>query len=77
MKAIHKVQKITFSGSQMKMKVDGKEIVVNLTKVSQIASCGTSKFTRIIFENQTEIIINGKFDAVKMEIKRQLKNEEA
>jgi hypothetical protein len=35
------------------------------------------KITKIIFENQTEIIINGKFDAVKMEIKRQLKNEEA
>ena len=35
MKAIHKVQKITFSGSQMKLKVDGKEITVNLTKTSQ------------------------------------------
>lgn len=51
--------------------------MINLTKVYQIASCGNSKFTRIIFENQIEIIINGKFDAVKMEIKRQLKNEEA
>ena len=51
--------------------------MINLAKVSQIASCGERKFTRIIFENQTEIIINGKFDAVKMEIKRQLENEEA
>ena len=35
MKTIHKVQGITFSGSQMKMKVDGKEIIINLTKVSK------------------------------------------
>ena len=34
MKAVHKIQKISFSGSQMKMKVDGKEVVVNLTKMS-------------------------------------------
>jgi len=49
--------------------------MINLAKVSQIASCGERKFTRIIFENQTEIIINGKFDAVKMEIKHQLESE--
>lgn len=35
MKVIHKIQKIYFSGSQMKMRVDGKEIVINLTKTSQ------------------------------------------
>ena len=35
MKLIHKIQKISFSGSQMNVKVDGKEVVVNLTKVSQ------------------------------------------
>ncbi len=35
MKAIHKVQKIVFSGSLMKMKVDGTEVVVNLTKASK------------------------------------------
>ena len=35
MKLIHKVQKITFSGSQMKLKIDGKEVVVSLTKISQ------------------------------------------
>ena len=35
MKAIHKIQGITFSGSQMKMKVDGKEIALNLTKTSK------------------------------------------
>ena len=35
MKTIYKVQKIFFSGSQMKLKVDGKEITVNLTKTSQ------------------------------------------
>ena len=34
MKAIHKVQKIDFSGSQMRIKVDGKEAVINLTKAS-------------------------------------------
>ena len=31
---VHKIQKINFSGSQMRLKVDGKEIVVNLTKTS-------------------------------------------
>ena len=35
MKAIHKVQAIIFSGSQMRMKVDGKEVVINLTKTSK------------------------------------------
>ncbi len=35
MKAIHKVQKIVFSGSLMKIKVDGAEVVVNLTKTSK------------------------------------------
>ena len=35
MKALHKIQGITFPGSQMNMKVDGKEIVVNLTKTSK------------------------------------------
>ena len=35
MKAIHKIQEICFSGSQMKLKVDGKEIVINLTKTSK------------------------------------------
>ncbi len=35
MKKIHKVQKIDFSGSQMKIKVDGKAVVVNLIKVSK------------------------------------------
>ena len=35
MKPIHKIQRITFSGSQMKMKVDGKEIVISLTKTSK------------------------------------------
>ena len=35
MKAIHKIQGVIFSGSQMKMKVDGKEIVINLTKTSK------------------------------------------
>ena len=35
MKPIHKVQKISFSGSQMKIKVDAKEVVINVTKVSQ------------------------------------------
>ena len=35
MKAFHKIQSINFSGSQMIMKVDGKEIVVNLTKISK------------------------------------------
>jgi len=35
MKIIHKVQGICFSGSQMRIKVDGKEIVVNLTKTSK------------------------------------------
>ena len=34
MKVVHKIQKINFSGSQMRLKVDGKEIVVNLTKTS-------------------------------------------
>ncbi|MDE1920620.1 MAG: DUF2442 domain-containing protein [Candidatus Omnitrophica bacterium] len=34
MKAIHKIQKIDFSGSQMRLKVDGKEVKVNLTKTS-------------------------------------------
>jgi len=34
MKSIHKVQRIIFSGSQMKINVDGKEIVINLTKAS-------------------------------------------
>ncbi|MBF0511461.1 MAG: hypothetical protein HQL13_03935, partial [Candidatus Omnitrophica bacterium] len=31
---IHKIQKIDFSGSQMNLKVDGKEVVVNLIKIS-------------------------------------------
>ena len=35
MKAVHKIQEINFSGSQMRMKVDGKEIVINLTKTSK------------------------------------------
>jgi Protein of unknown function (DUF2442) len=35
MKLIHKIQKINFSGSLMKMKVDGKEIIINLTKTSK------------------------------------------
>ena len=35
MKTLHKVQRIDFSGSQMKMKVDGKAVVVNLLKVSK------------------------------------------
>lgn len=35
MKALHKIQEIKFSGSQMRMKVDGKEIVINLTKTSK------------------------------------------
>jgi hypothetical protein len=35
MKVIHKVQRITFSGSQMKMIVDGKDIAINLTKISK------------------------------------------
>ena len=35
MKPIHKVQKISFSGSQMRIKVDGKEVIINLTKTSQ------------------------------------------
>jgi hypothetical protein len=35
MKAIHKIQEINFSGSQMKMKIDGKVIVINLTKTSK------------------------------------------
>jgi len=35
MKAIHKIQGIYFSGSQMKLKVDGKETVINLTKTSK------------------------------------------
>lgn len=35
MKKIHNIQKIIFSGSKMKIKVDGKEIDVNLTKVSK------------------------------------------
>ncbi|MBF0511748.1 MAG: DUF2442 domain-containing protein [Candidatus Omnitrophica bacterium] len=34
MKPIHKIQKIDFSGSQMNLKVDGKEVVVNLIKIS-------------------------------------------
>ena len=43
MKLIHKVQKITFSGSQMRLKVDGKEVVVNLTKTSQRLLKATKK----------------------------------
>ena len=35
MKAVHKIQKIDFSGSQMKMKVDGREVIINLTKTSK------------------------------------------
>lgn len=35
MKLIYKVQKISFSGSQMKIKVDGKDFIFNLTKVSK------------------------------------------
>ncbi len=35
MKALHKIQEIAFSGSQMRMKVDGKEIAINLTKTSK------------------------------------------
>lgn len=35
MKVLHKIQELAFSGSQMRMKVDGKEIVVNLTKTSK------------------------------------------
>lgn len=35
MKAVHKIQKITFSGSIMKVKVDGKEVVINLTRTSK------------------------------------------
>ena len=35
MKPIHKVQKIIFSGSQMRLKVDSKEVIINLTKISQ------------------------------------------
>ena len=35
MKLIHKIQRIIFSGSQMKMKVDNKEVVINLTKTSK------------------------------------------
>lgn len=35
MKKIHDVRKITFSGSQMRIKVDGKEAVVNLAKISK------------------------------------------
>ncbi len=34
MKPIHRIQRIAFSGSQLKIKVDGKEVVINLTKVS-------------------------------------------
>jgi len=34
MKPMHRIQRIVFSGSQMKIKVDGKEVAVNLTKVS-------------------------------------------
>ena len=34
MESIHKIQSIIFSGSQMKLKVDGKEVIVNLTKIS-------------------------------------------
>ncbi len=35
MKLVHRIQKIDFSGSQMKLTVDGKEVVINLTKTSQ------------------------------------------
>ena len=35
MKKIHKVENIRFSGSQMKIRVDGREKNVNLTKVSR------------------------------------------
>ena len=35
MKAVHKIQEISFSGSQMRIKVDGKEFVINLTKISK------------------------------------------
>ncbi len=35
MKAIHKIQRIVFSGSQMRMKVDGKEMAINLIKISK------------------------------------------
>ena len=35
MKALHKIQKIDFSGSQMKIRIDGKEVAVNLTKISK------------------------------------------
>ena len=35
MKAAHKIQEIIFSGSQMRMRVDGKGIVINLTKTSK------------------------------------------
>ena len=35
MKALHKIQRISFSGSQMKIKVDGVQTIVNLTKTSK------------------------------------------
>ena len=35
MKVLHKIQEINFLGSQMRMKVYGKGIVINLTKTSK------------------------------------------
>jgi len=35
MKAAHRIQKIIFSGSIMKVRVDGMDVVVNLTKTSK------------------------------------------
>ena len=43
MKVIHKIQGIIFSGSQMRLKVDGKEIVINLTKTSKRLLKATKK----------------------------------
>ena len=43
MKVLHKVQGIYFSGSQMKLKVDGTEIVINLTKISKRLLKATKK----------------------------------
>jgi len=43
MKSVHKIQEINFSGSQMRMKVDGKGIVINLTKTSKRLLKATQK----------------------------------
>lgn len=43
MKKLHKIEKIKFSGSQMKLKIDGKECVVNLTRESKHLLKATKK----------------------------------